>query len=379
MEYNLMLNKLIPSASMKLNDIAKKMERSGRNIINLSIGEPEFELEEEIKEALFYSVKTSYSHYTNKQGIEELRERILQWHGIENDYDIENILVTPGAKYAIYILLLSLLNFGDEVIILKPYWVSYVDIVTLCGGKPIIVECKNDFSVDWDLLNSKISSKTKAIIINNPNNPSGYILNKENMIKLYNLCKQHSIYLIADEIYSTIVFDEFNSFIEIKEKDCSNVIVINGVSKSLACTGLRIGYIIANNTIIKNVLKIHQHIATCAGSLEQKALSMLSKSVYEKISKKYRNIYFERKKFILENVNCKSSFNNPKGTFYMLINIRNKYQDSNDASSYLLENFGIATVPGVAYGLDDYIRISMATSYEKLKEFIGIVNKEKLF
>jgi len=364
---------------MKLNEMANKMNEEGREIINLSIGEPQFELEQEIKDALNYSVQISYSGYTNKQGIEELRKRILEWHNIERCYDTNNIIVTPGAKYAIYISLMSILNPGDEVIIIKPYWLSYIDMVLLCGGKPVIIDCNDDFSINWDILNEKINSKTKALIINNPNNPSGNLYKKDQLVKLYNLCKRHSIYLISDEIYSTIVFDEFTSIINIMDKSFTNVILINGVSKSLACTGLRIGYIIAHHSLITNILKIHQHIATCAGSLEQKALSMLSKSVYNKISEKHKNIYLKRKKTILENIKQKHCFNNPKGTFYMLVRITDKYSNSVHASNHLMEKYGIFTVPGAYYGINDYVRISYAVSDLQLKKFINLSNNEDLF
>ncbi|WP_432407117.1 pyridoxal phosphate-dependent aminotransferase [Wukongibacter sp. M2B1] len=378
MHHNKLLHRIKDSASMKLNDTVKIFEKNGKNIINLTIGQPDLDLELEIKEKLIQAVKMSYSHYTNKQGVVKLREKILEWNEIDNKYDISNVIVTPGAKYAIYTLLKSILNHGDEVIIFKPYWVSYIDMVNLCGGKPIIVECNDDFTINFDDLKKKINSRTKAMIINNPNNPSGNILSIEDMVKLNKICIDSNLYLISDEIYSTIVFSKFKSFLQLEGKRSSHIIAINGVSKSIACTGLRIGYIIADKDVVSNFLKVHQHIATCAGSLEQKALSLISKEQYAIIHNKHKQIYKKRRNLIVNRINGKSKIHIPEGTFYMLLNIGDEFNSSLEFSNYLINNYGIALVPGEAYGIDNWVRISFATSEEKLRNFIEIINGENL-
>lgn len=372
-------NHLKPSASIEFNKKAVELQKQGNKIINLSIGQPSFSIDESIKINLKEAIASNYTFYTISQGIEPLRTSILDWRNWSNKYTIDNVLITPGAKSAIFSTLKSILSIGDEVIVFAPYWVSYIELIHMCDGVPKIVKTNKDFSINIDELKKAINSKTKALIINNPNNPSGNVVDVSLMKEIVHLTKESNLYLIADEVYSSIIFEkEFTSFADIFDISNENIIVIDSVSKSLSCTGLRIGYVIANKSNLNRILMIHQHLNTCAGSIEQVGLSKVTKTKYIQIISKYNNEYIINRDCLLNAKIVREVATVPHGSFYMLLNIKNKYKNSYEAANYLLEKFGIATVPGEAYGIDDYVRISFAGSLKDIEQFIELVEKNNL-
>lgn len=371
--YSEVISLINDSASMTCNSKIRQLSNDNSDIINMTIGEPYFNLDERIKEFFKLALKENQTHYVEKQGVFRFRKAILEWNNVENRYSEKNIIVTSGAKYAIYLVMKTILNRNDEVIILKPYWVSYPDIVKICYGIPKIVECKNNFQIDFEELQKTLTKNTKAIILNNPNNPSGNIYTKEEISRIKDFCKDNDLFLVADEIYSEISFDEYHSLLE--QEKSENVIVVNGVSKSLACTGLRIGYLFAEEDLVNNILKLHQHIMTCSGSLEQYALSHVNKDLYHQITTKYREKYLEKRNYLINSLKDNIPFFRPKGAFYMLLNIKNRYEDSLSAFRSLLYEYNIGVVPGIAYGVDDYVRISYSLPNNLLEVFVNRIKK----
>lgn len=366
------------SASIEINKKALELKAQGKKVVNLSIGQPRFFLDEEIKKLLNEAIETNNNFYTVSAGISDFRKQILKWHKWEVKFSVDNLLVTPGAKNAIFTSIKALINPGDEVIVFAPYWISYIEMIELCGGIVKVVQPKENLNLNLNLLKEVLTSRTKAIIVNNPNNPSGKLLSLDEIKEILNIANEKNLFIIADEIYSTITFGKsFISFSDFMENN--NVVIINGVSKSLSCTGLRIGYILASKEILRKIMPVHQHISTCAGSLEQYALSKLDETRYEKIVEEYNFEYSKARSLLLNCEKIKGVGIIPEGAFYMLLNIKKKYKNSTQASEDLLLNYGIATVPGIAYGIDDYIRISFAGDISEIEGFIEIVEENNLF
>lgn len=361
-----------PSASLQVTQRALELKREGRDIISLSIGEPDFAVPFPVKEGLHQAIDNNLTHYTESQGVLDLRRELAKYIG--HSIEAEQILFCSGCKFGIHLTLEALLNPGDEVIIIEPAWVSYEHMVTISHGKSVKVKTReeNNFLPTAGDIQKAVTEKTKALILNNPNNPSGQVIPRDLLDEIVGLARENDLYILGDEIYSDIVF-EGTDFYSLINYDYDQIIILSGFSKNFAMTGLRLGYIIAKKEITKAILKLHQHTGTCAPSIVQHSLIGRLPEVFEKDVKKMREIYERRRDLLVEGLkDTPFPFIVPQATFYLLLNISPLGMKSLEASKYLLEEAGVATVPGISFGdsIDDYVRVSFATSEEQLNKFI---------
>lgn len=366
------------SPTFKLSERAKNLQKEGKDIINLTAGEPDFNAADVIKEGIIDAVHKNKNRYTPIAGIPELRAAIADAYSnkVSAKITYENVITSAGAKEALFNALMVLLNHGDEVIIAIPYWVTFPQQVLICGGKPVYVRTNDNFQLTPDTLLNYLSSKTKAIIINSPNNPSG-IIQEENLLKsIVNIAKEKGIYLIYDETYNEITYDgkKNPSPLSLDGSSLDRIITVNTFSKTYAMMGLRIGYAIASKEIINEMCKIQGHTTSHPSSISQyaalSALSLKGDYYAELISQ-----YEKRRRIIIDAFNKIPSikFIKPDGAFYIFPDIRKfmekaNYKDSDEVAFDILEEANVAVMPGSAFGLDGYLRISFAVNIDKLQE-----------
>lgn len=391
MEANI-LKHIKPSATLILAEQARKMEAEGLDIINLTVGEPDHLTPEHVCTAARKAIDKRKTLYTSYYGIPELRDEIC--HYIENYYCIdparENVIVTNGAKQAIYNALRATLNPQDEVIVFTPYWVSYVDMIRLCGGTPVICKCLPNGSIDLERLAFLINSKTKWIIINSPNNPSGLIYNRETMQKLAEILHKHQhVHVLTDDIYHRLSYDEkFISILHVNPALKERTLIINGFSKSCAMTGWRVGYAAGNKQLIKSMGTIQSQSTSCICSIAQHAAlaALQEKDLTDKFIAQMSKSIDERRIMIMNFLhNADFKFLKPSGAFYFLISCENFLQKkslkgleiNNDAdfAKVLLQEYLIATVPGSEFGHENHMRISYVVSEENLEKFMERMQK----
>lgn len=385
------LSQVTPSFTIGISTKVKELSKQGIDITNLSIGEPDFFTPENVKNAAIDAINNNFTKYDAASGLLELRQAICHKLKVDNelDYEANQIVVSSGAKHAITNTLMVLLDPGDEVIIPSPYWVSYPEMVKLTGGVPIFVETKKDFSfkLTVDQLLNSITDKTKAIFITNPSNPTGAFYNKEELVKLVDVCIDHDIYIIADEIYEKILFDEtFTSIASLSPEAYDKTIVINGLSKAASMTGWRIGYTASNKEIAKAISSVQGHLVSHPSTISQWAALEAVKNG-ESATHEMVSVYRQRRDLIesIFNEIPKLDIIKPQGAFYIFIDISalKKSFANNDSLSLkvcddLLVDYQVAFVPGIAFGNDNFIRMSYATSNEniitglnKLKNYVN--------
>ncbi|MDR3291508.1 MAG: pyridoxal phosphate-dependent aminotransferase [Methanobrevibacter sp.] len=352
-----------------LSDIRKMFEEVGENDINLGIGEPDFNIPENVMKSIIHGLNEGFTHYTSNMGCIELREEISKKLKKDNslNFDSKSIMVTTGASEALYIASQSLFNKNDEVLIPDPGFLSYKASIELAEAKPIPIKTsfENDYKMKYEDVYDKINSKTKGIILNSPSNPTGAVMDKEDIKAICDLSIDHDFIIISDEIYEKIIY---NGKHYSPAKFSENTLLINGFSKAYAMTGLRIGYIAGQSNIIDEILKVHQYNTACVSSLSQigayEALKNSNKYV-ENLVKEFRR----RKNLILTGLDDLGlKYNNVQGAFYVFPKIEN----ANDYVKKALKA-GVVLVPGKNFGesCENNIRISYATSYENLKEAIN--------
>lgn len=360
-----------PSGIRKFFDLANTME----GVISLGVGEPDFNTPWHICENAIYSMSQGKTHYTANRGLLELRQEICKFHKTRynQNYDPETeTLVTVGGSEAIDIAFRALLNPGDEVIMLDPNYVAYAPAVELADGKCVMIQLKeeNDFKLLPEDLKNAITDKTKALMINFPSNPTGGVMTYEDYEKLVPIIKESGIYVISDEIYAELSFDqEFASLAQFEEiRD--QVIVINGFSKAFAMTGWRLGYVLSNKEISAQMTKIHQYIIMSAPTAAQYAgLEALRNGIDDVLVMK--NDYLNRRNLLVNRLNRMGlKTNMPHGTFYVFPNIQITGLSSDEFCEKLLEEEKVACVPGTAFGEsgEGFIRISYAYSLDHIKE-----------
>lgn len=367
------LAQIIPSASMAM---AQKVITGEQNkeIIDLTWGQPDFDTFEHIKEAAFEAVRSGKNGYTNSSGIPELRQAISDFHAsrygaVYNPH--AEIIVTPGVKQGLMYLIQAMVDPGDEVVLFEPCWLSYRDMILLNGGIPRFIPAGESLKPDVSGIEDFINEKTKAILINNPINPSGYVFSRSELEFIAEVAEKHDLYVIADEIYDRIVFTGFASlsvFQNLRER----LVVANGFSKAYAMTGWRIGYLLGCERILSKVSLIHQHTATCAAAASQHAALAALKGD-QRLIDEHVEIYRRRRDYLVEEFK-ESIFQivPPDGTFYAMIKVPDFLRNVTNKSEYVLEHYGIATVDGLSYGQSarDYVRISFAAGMDKLEEAV---------
>ncbi|MDI6714714.1 MAG: pyridoxal phosphate-dependent aminotransferase [Thermodesulfovibrio sp.] len=378
--------KIKPSPTLAVDSKAKEMKAKGFDVVNFGVGEPDFDTPEHIKEAAIKAIKDGFTKYTPVGGIDELKEAIIEKLEKDNKikYKKENILVSCGAKHSLYNIAQALFGPGDEVIIPAPYWVSYPDQVLLNDATPVILETyeEDNFMIRPELLKEKITKKTKAIIINSPSNPTGFIYNEKVLQEIVEIVLKNNIYIISDEIYEKLIYDGMRhiSIASFSEEIKERTIVVNGLSKSHSMTGWRIGYAAGPTDIIKAMTNIQSQSTSNPTSIAQKAAVAALKGP-QKCVEEMRKEFEKRRNYLVNELNnipgisCKM----PQGAFYVFPNVKQilgkkagsmEINSSMDLSIYLLEKAQVALVPGSAFGAEGYIRISYATSMENLSKGI---------
>ncbi|MFA4646721.1 aminotransferase class I/II-fold pyridoxal phosphate-dependent enzyme [Pyrococcus kukulkanii] len=365
--------------------IRELFERASKmkGVISLGIGEPDFDTPINIKEAAKRAMDEGWTHYTPNAGIQELREAIVEYYKRFYDVDIEvdNVIVTAGAYEATYIAFETLLEQGDEVIIPDPAFVSYAEDAKLAEAKPIRIPLReeNDFMVDPDELLELITKRTRMIVINYPNNPTGAVLKKEVVKAIADIAQDYNIYILSDEPYEHFLYDGAKHYPMIKFAP-ENTILVNSFSKTFAMTGWRLGFAIAPSQIIRDMVKLHAYVIGNVTSFVQIAgVEALRSEESWKAVEEMRKEYAERRKIVLDRLKKMPyiKVREPKGAFYIFPNISETEMSSEEFSEWLLEKAKVVVIPGTAFGKngEGYVRISYATSREKLIEAMDRIEK----
>ncbi len=375
------LKRIKPSPTITVTQKAIELKAAGKDVIGLSMGEPDFDTPDNIKRAAIDAINRGETKYTSVDGTPALKTAIVGKFKRENnlDYSLEQISVGTGGKQIIFNAILATVNPGDEVIIPAPHWVSYPDIVLLAGGTPKIVKCsdKNNFKITPDELGKSITDKTKWIIINSPSNPTGSCYTQKELEALGEvLKKKENVFILSDDIYEHLTYDDFEFFTIAQIKELKDrTLTMNGVSKSYAMTGWRIGYGAGPKDIIKAMAKLQSQSTTNPSSISQAAAVEALNGTQDFI--KIRSESFkERRDFVVKNLNNIKGLSclKPNGAFYVFPNCqkflgpKTKLKTDKDFVEKLLEEYLVATVQGSAFGLDGYFRISYATSMDNLKK-----------
>lgn len=375
------LEQIIPSASMAIAQKISDKKDTGRKTIDLTWGQPDFDTPEHIKKAAMEAIQSGRNGYTASSGIPELRTAISDSHkacyGEVFDH-MKEIIVTPGVKQGLMYLVQAIINPGDEVILFEPCWLSYRDMILLNGGLPRFVPAGKKLNPDISRLEESINSKTKAILINNPVNPSGYVFKRNELELIVQIAEQYDLYIIADEIYDRIVFTEFISLSKF-ENIRDRLIVANGFSKAYAMTGWRIGYLLGCERIISKVSLIHQHTATCAAAASQYAALAAIKGSQDSVDAMTRT-YRERRDFMADGMSgTPFSLVQPDGTFYAMLDVSALGAKPGENAEALLREYGIATVEGNSYGesAGNYVRLSLTKDRDNLSEAVKRLRKRR--
>ncbi len=380
------LSNIKPSPTIAVSMKAAELKAMGKNIISLAMGEPDFDTPENVKEAGILAIKNGDTKYSAVDGTAALKKAIIAKLKKDNqlDYQANQIMVSTGAKQVIYNALMATLNLGDEVIIPAPYWVSYPDMVLLAGGTPVFVEghSSNNFKILPQDLQKVITNKTKWIILNSPSNPTGACYSAEDLRSLADVLINHpQIHVLSDDIYEYLIFDnlKFANIAKIEPRLKTRTLVVNGVSKSYSMTGWRIGYGAGEVELIKAMSMIQSQSTSCPTSIGQAAAveAINGKQNYVTDSNK---IFQARRDMVVKMLNEIDGIdcNKPNGAFYVFpsfLGLLGKktsngaiIQNSNDFASYLLEEALVAVVPGIAFGMEGFFRISYAASEEFLTD-----------
>lgn len=375
---------LKPSPTLHISAIEKSLRAKGVDVCGFGAGEPDFPTPDHIIEAATRAMKEGFTKYTPATGIDELKEAVRQKFLKENgiSYSLEQIIITCGGKHALFNLMQAIVDEGDEVIIPSPYWVSYPAMVELCGGKPVFLETREEEGFDIDLKELKrlISSRTKAIILNYPSNPAGSVYSIKTLEEVGELAVEKGIIIISDEIYEKISYNgyEHKSIASLSEEIKERTVICHGVSKTYSMTGWRIGFAAGPKEIIKAMGSIQSQSTSNPTSVSQIA-ALAALSGPQDFVKKMVEEFKKRRDYIVKELNSIPDVTcyNPKGAFYVFPNFSKvlgknhegkRIRSSTDLTQILLEKYHVATVPGVEFGKEGYLRLSFATSLEVIKE-----------
>jgi len=379
------------SLTLEIDAKAKKMKAQGIDVIGFGAGEPDFDTPSFIIEAAKDALDKGYTKYTPSSGIMDLKEAICEKLKRDNnlDYEPNEILISNGAKHSLYNIFQAILNPGDEVIIPSPYWVSYPEMVKMADGVPVFVNTLDEhgFSIDLGHLEKIITNKTKALVINSPNNPCGCVYDRKLLEAIARLAVEHDFFVVSDEIYEELLYDNAQHISiaslnpEIKER----TLLVNGMSKAYAMTGWRIGYTAGKREIIRVMSNIQSHSTSNPNSIAQYA-SLAALKGSKDIVKDMVSKFDERRKFMVDKINSIDmiSCTKPQGAFYVMLNIKNVIgktyngriiNGSIDFADALLDAQKVAVVPGIAFGTDEYVRLSYATSKTNIEKGLNRIEQ----
>jgi len=373
-----LIGRIQPSGTIALTDKVRELKKAGKDIVDLTVGEPDFDTPVKIKQAAIQALMDGKTKYGASAGLPELRALIAKKLNVENGIlaVAENIIVTPGAKQALVYAFMILLDEGDEVLIPDPYWVSYPQMVELAGGTTVPVPTKeeNNFKITAKDIEKLITSKTKILVLVNPNNPTGTLLSKKELESIAEVVKRHDLIVITDEVYEKIIFDnsKYTSFASIPGME-ERTITVNGFSKTFAMTGWRLGYACAPKAFIEKMLILQQQSATCPNAFAQYGAIYAMENKIPEAAELVKE-YEKRRNKTVKNLGKVKPYSciAPAGTFYLFLNIKGFGKTSMKVAEELLDKVHLAAVPGSSFGKagEGYLRLSFATSDKNLEEAV---------
>jgi len=380
-----------PSSTLAIDAKAKKMKAEGINVIGFGVGEPDFDTPEHIKQAAIAAIEANFTRYTPASGTLELKQAVCNKLKRDNglDYTPANIVISNGAKHSLFNTFQAICNPGDEVIIPAPYWVSYLEMVKMADAVPVIVEAEeaSGFKFTAQQIRQALTGKTKAIIINSPSNPTGMVYSREELKEIADLAVERGLFIVSDEIYEKLIYDGYEhvSIASFNEKIKEQTIIINGVSKTYAMTGWRIGYTASNTAIAQVMANMQSHATSNPNSIAQKAAEAAINGDQE-IIKPMVAEFTKRRDYIVKRINSIPGLSClvPNGAFYVLMNISKfigkeiegrKISGSDDFADILLDKALVAVVAGSGFGIDTHVRLSYATSMQNITEGLNRIEK----
>ena len=370
------VGRLSPSPTMAVSEEAKRLRSEGRKVVDFSIGEPDFNTPDNIKGRGHRAINENFTRYTSAPGIQDLREAVVDKyrHQYGVDYSVPEVVVSCGAKHTLFNLAFVLFEEGDEVLLPVPYWVTFPEQFKMVGAVPVEVMTReeDDFVLKASALEAKVTSRTRAMVVNTPNNPTGAVIPADEMDRIVDLALDRELMIIFDECYEFFVFDgnKHTSLAQYADRAKHVSLLVNTASKTYAMTGWRIGYLVAPREIAKSVSNVQSHSANPASVSQKAALESIQgnqDSVPQMIAE-----YERRRRYVVERLNGMAGLScaNPGGAFYAFPNISSylgsEVRDSVAFSTWLLRQSGVAVVPGSAFGMEGHVRISFATSMENL-------------
>lgn len=372
----------------KLFGEVSRLQAEGKEVISLGIGEPDFDTPAHISEAMFAATRKGATHYTANKGIEELREAIAEKLKKDNDvvYDIEEIITTVGVAEGVFVALSAYLDPGDEVLVPDPSWLNYSHIPTLNGAVSVLypLVAENDFQIDVNELEKRVTEKTKIVVVLDPSNPTGGILRKETLEKVAEFAVKHDLLVISDEIYEKLIYDGNKHYsIAALPGMRERTIILNGFAKAYAMTGWRLGYIAAPEALIPPMAKLHAYLLANASSMVQWGGVAALKGTQEPVAEMVEE-FRKRRDFMVKAINDIKGLScpNPGGAFYLFVDVKGTGMTGEEFSDYILHEAGVAVVPGTAFGkrATHEVRVSYATSMERLQKAVSKIKSavEKL-
>lgn len=384
MDYSLKAMKLPPSITLAITAKAKEMKAEGKDVVGFGAGEPDFNTPQNIIDACKKALDEGKTKYVPASGINELKDAVVNKFKRDNDlsYERNQIIISTGGKQCLFNTLMALTNPGDEILIAKPYWVSYPDLIALSGGNCIVVDTREeeDYKFTLENLEASLTPKTKAIIVNSPNNPTGTVYSREELQSIADFCKKHDIFIISDEIYEPLIYGEEKhvSIASLSEDAYNRTVVINALSKAYAMTGWRLGYAAGPKDLIKIMGNIQSHTTSNSTSFVQyAAVEALNgdQSFIPLMNEEFRlrRDYMVARADMIKGLDCIY----PKGAFYLMLDVRyfigkhfrgNTIKSSLDLADMLLSEYLVAVVPGSGFGLEGFLRLSYAINRDAIKK-----------
>lgn len=377
--YSHRIESLSESMTIAISTLARELQAKGKDVLSFSAGEPDFDTPQAIKEEAIKAIESGFTKYTSVAGIPALLEAIAGKLARENGlrYESKEIIVSNGAKHSLFNIFQALIEAGDEVIIPAPYWVSYPELVTYSGGKNVFIETNDEsgFKITPAQLKAAITPKTKALVLTSPSNPTGAVYSRAELEALAEVLRDTSVWVISDEMYEKLVYGvEFVSVASISEDMLRRTITVNGLSKSAAMTGWRLGYLACKDKrLIKLMDNLQSQCTSNINSITQKAAIAGFDGRIDAEVERMRQEFERRRDYAVSALNAIPGLSviKPEGAFYLFINAKNLERDSMKFCKALLEEEGVAVVPGIGFGMEGYFRFSFATSLENIQEGIG--------